>query len=41
MGHTDIKTTEVYLSLTDADVSQAHKKFSPLANLPLRKAGKK
>ena len=33
LGHTDIATTEVYLELTDADVQQAHKKFSPIANL--------
>lgn len=33
LGHTDITTTEVYLELTDADVQQAHKKFSPIANL--------
>ena len=33
MGHTDIKTTEVYLHLTDADVQGAHKQFSPVKNL--------
>jgi site-specific recombinase XerD len=37
MGHSDVKVTEVYLSLTDADVAMAHKKFSPVANLALRK----
>jgi site-specific recombinase XerD len=33
MGHTDIKTTEVYLDLTDTDVQDAHKQFSPIKNL--------
>jgi len=33
MGHTDIKTTEVYLDLSDADVQDAHKQFSPIKNL--------
>ncbi|MCK9357596.1 MAG: tyrosine-type recombinase/integrase [Dehalococcoidia bacterium] len=35
LGHTDIKTTEIYLSLTDQDIQQAHKSFSPVANLGL------
>jgi integrase/recombinase XerD len=33
LGHTDIKTTEVYLSLTDTDIQVAHKQFSPIKNL--------
>ena len=33
LGHTDIKTTEVYLGICDADVAEAHRKFSPVANL--------
>jgi site-specific recombinase XerD len=33
MGHSDIKVTEVYLDVCDADVAQAHRKFSPVANL--------
>ncbi len=36
MRHTDIKTTEVYLSLSDADVAQAHRQFSPVENLTNR-----
>ncbi|MFC1929058.1 tyrosine-type recombinase/integrase [Chloroflexota bacterium] len=36
LGHTNIKTTEVYLGLTDTDVAQAHKKFSPVTNLDVR-----
>lgn len=41
LGHTDIKTSEIYLSLTDADVAMAHKKFSPVANLAMRKGSKR
>lgn len=37
MGHSDIHTTQIYLSLTDADVQEAHKTFSPVANLKLGK----
>lgn len=33
LGHTDLKTTEVYLTLSDADVQAAHKQFSPVKNL--------
>jgi site-specific recombinase XerD len=34
LGHTDIKTTsEAYLNVQDADVSAAHRRFSPLSNL--------
>jgi site-specific recombinase XerD len=40
LRHTDIKTTEVYLSLRDADVAQAHRQFSPVENLTTR-GGKK
>ena len=41
LGHTDIKTTEVYLSLTDADVQTAHKQFSPISNLRIRRQSNK
>jgi integrase/recombinase XerD len=33
LGHTDMKTTEVYLDLADTDVQDAHKQFSPVKNL--------
>jgi integrase/recombinase XerD len=33
LGHTDLKTTEVYLTLSDTDVQAAHKQFSPVKNL--------
>jgi len=34
LGHTNIKTTsEAYLAASQLDVSQAHRKFSPVANL--------
>jgi site-specific recombinase XerD len=33
LGHTDIKTTEVYLGVADTDVAEAHRKFSPVAHL--------
>ena len=35
LGHTDIKTTEIYLSLSDKDIQDAHRTFSPVANLGL------
>ena len=35
LGHTDIKTTEIYLSLADKDIQEAHKSFSPVSNLGL------
>jgi len=35
LGHTDIKTTEVYLSLADQDIQEAHRSFSPVTNLGL------
>jgi hypothetical protein len=41
LGHTDIKTTsEAYLNVQDADVSAAHRCFSPLSNLQRADAGK-
>jgi site-specific recombinase XerD len=41
LGHTDIKTTsEAYLNVQDADVSAAHRHFSPLSNLRDTDAGK-
>lgn len=41
LGHTDIKTTsEAYLNVQDADVSAAHRRFSPLSNLQRADAGK-
>jgi site-specific recombinase XerD len=39
LGHSDTKVTEIYLSLTDADVAEAHKRTSPMTNLMARKAG--
>jgi site-specific recombinase XerD len=33
LGHADIRTTEIYLSVSDADIAQAYKKFAPMANL--------
>jgi integrase/recombinase XerC len=34
LGHTDIKTTSnSYLNVPDADISAAHRRFSPLSNL--------
>lgn len=33
MRHTDIKTTEVYLAVSDTDVANAHRQFSPVANI--------
>ena len=41
LGHTDIKTTEIYLSLSDKDVQQAHRTFSPVTNLGLAPKRKK
>ena len=38
LGHTNIKTTQVYLSVADADVARAHQQFSPVTNLRLGKA---
>jgi site-specific recombinase XerD len=41
LGHTDIKTTsEAYLNVQDADVSAAHRRFSPLSNLQRADVGK-
>ena len=37
LGHTDIKTTEIYIGLSDADVAEAHKKTSPVTNLLAKK----
>jgi site-specific recombinase XerD len=36
LGHTDIKTTEIYLDVADKDIAEAHKQFSPVVNLGLR-----
>ncbi|MFC1932063.1 tyrosine-type recombinase/integrase [Chloroflexota bacterium] len=36
LGHTRSTTTQVYLDVSSADVSEAHKKYSPVANLNLR-----
>jgi integrase/recombinase XerD len=33
LGHTDVKTTEIYLGVADADVQAAFRKFSPVSNL--------
>ncbi|HUT68171.1 MAG TPA: hypothetical protein VMW86_06440, partial [Dehalococcoidales bacterium] len=33
LGHTDTKTTEIYLHLVDKDVHDAHRSFSPIRNL--------
>jgi integrase/recombinase XerD len=33
LRHTDIKTTEVYLSVSDADIENAHRQFSPVENI--------
>ena len=38
LGHSDTKVTEVYLSLADADIAEAHRKTSPVTNLMARKA---
>ena len=37
LGHTEIATTEIYLHLTDRDVAEAHKQFSPVTKLLARK----
>jgi len=37
MGHSSSKTTEVYISVADADVAEAHRQFSPIANLARRR----
>jgi site-specific recombinase XerD len=38
LGHTNIKTTsDAYLAASQADVAQAHHRFSPLANLKRNK----
>ncbi|MCL0074137.1 tyrosine-type recombinase/integrase [Dehalococcoidia bacterium] len=37
MGHTSTKVTEVYLQLSNADVAEAHREFSPVANLGKKK----
>jgi site-specific recombinase XerD len=37
LGHTDIKSTEIYLDVVDADLAAAHKKTSPIVNLHLGK----
>ena len=40
LGHTNIKTTsDAYLAASQADVAQAHQRFSPLANLNRRRRG--
>lgn len=36
LGHSQIRTTEGYLALVDADVEQAHRQFSPVANLKVK-----
>ena len=41
MGHTSAKTTEGYLNVQDADVSAAHRLFSPLSKLQDVITGKK
>lgn len=33
LGHSDIKTTEIYLNLVAADLSRQHRKYSPLERL--------
>ena len=41
LGHIDIKTTsDAYLNVQDSDISTAHQRFSPLANLHGKDAGK-
>jgi site-specific recombinase XerD len=37
LGHTQISTTERYLHLTDRDIAEAHKQFSPVTKLLARK----
>jgi integrase/recombinase XerC len=40
LGHTNIKTTsDAYLAASQADVAQAHHRFSPLANLNRKRMG--
>jgi site-specific recombinase XerD len=40
LGHTNIKTTsDAYLAASQADVAQAHHRFSPLANLHRKRRG--
>ncbi len=40
LGHTNIKTTsDAYLAASQADVAQAHHRFSPLANLQRKRRG--
>ncbi len=40
LGHTNIKTTsDAYLAASQVDVAQAHRRFSPLANLNRRRSG--
>ena len=33
LGHTDIKTTEIYLHLSNRDIEEAHRTSSPVSNL--------
>jgi integrase/recombinase XerD len=37
LGHTDIKTTEIYLQVTNSDVSKAHEVFSPVTHMAFGK----
>lgn len=33
LGHSDIRTTQIYMHLSDRDVKESHQRFSPAANL--------
>jgi len=41
LGHNDIKTTQIYLELSDSDIEEAHNRFSPLSNLQKKINGMK
>lgn len=41
LGHNDIKTTQIYLELSDSDIEEAHNRFSPLSNLQKKLNGTK
>lgn len=41
LRHNDIKTTQIYLELSDSDIEEAHNRFSSLSNLKKKINGMK